>query len=204
MPRITAEVIAPPTPWTKRAATSSAWLSARPHSSEANVNSPMPEQEHPAAADQVAEAPREQQQPAEGDQVGVHDPRERGAREVQLFLDRGQRDVDHRHVEHDHQHPRAEHVERHPARVALRRGLGRLHGSGRRVEVGRACRAHSPITPASRSISSRVPCSRAATVSCPSRNTPCSVSVSAVPSPVEASSIVATETEMRSSLRNIS
>ena len=42
MPRITAEVIAPPIPWTKRAAISSDWLSARPHASEASVNRPTP------------------------------------------------------------------------------------------------------------------------------------------------------------------
>ncbi len=79
---------------------------ATPHSSEASVNRLMPAQEHPSPTDQVAEPSGQQQQAAEGDQVGVHDPGQRGAREVKLFLDRGQRDVDHRHVEHDHQHPR--------------------------------------------------------------------------------------------------
>ncbi len=42
IPRITAEVIAPPTPWTKRAAINTVWLSARPHSSEATVNTQIP------------------------------------------------------------------------------------------------------------------------------------------------------------------
>lgn len=42
MPRITAEVIAPPMPCTKRAAISADWLSARPHASEAVVNRPIP------------------------------------------------------------------------------------------------------------------------------------------------------------------
>jgi hypothetical protein len=43
MPRITAEVIAPPTPWTKRAPTSTPWLCAAPHTSEATVNTPRPQ-----------------------------------------------------------------------------------------------------------------------------------------------------------------
>ena len=42
MPRITAELIAPPMPCTNRAATSISWLCARPHSSEATVNTPSP------------------------------------------------------------------------------------------------------------------------------------------------------------------
>src|SRR2546421_11251839 len=47
MPRITAEVIAPPTPWTKRAAISTPWLCASPHSSEAPVNTPRPARRTP-------------------------------------------------------------------------------------------------------------------------------------------------------------
>src|SRR3954470_7832183 len=42
MPRITAEVIAPPTPWTKRAPTRISWLSATPHSTEAAVKIARP------------------------------------------------------------------------------------------------------------------------------------------------------------------
>ena len=34
MPRMTADVIAPPAPWTNRAATSAVWLCARPQTSE--------------------------------------------------------------------------------------------------------------------------------------------------------------------------
>jgi len=39
---ITEDAIAPPAPWTKRAPISSPWLSARPQSTEANVNSARP------------------------------------------------------------------------------------------------------------------------------------------------------------------
>src|SRR6204780_4688445 len=42
MPKMTAEVSAPPTPCTKRAATSTSWLCAKPHASEARVNPPKP------------------------------------------------------------------------------------------------------------------------------------------------------------------
>ncbi len=42
IPRITAEVIAPPMPWTKRAPTSTAWLLASPQAAEASVNSASP------------------------------------------------------------------------------------------------------------------------------------------------------------------
>ena len=38
IPRITAEVVAPPMPWANRAPISRLWLSARPHSTEAVVN----------------------------------------------------------------------------------------------------------------------------------------------------------------------
>ena len=42
IPRMTADVIAPPTPWMKRATTSSSWLCATPQSTEATVNTPRP------------------------------------------------------------------------------------------------------------------------------------------------------------------
>ena len=131
MPRITAEVIAPPMPCTKRAAISSDWLSARPHASEATREQADAGEEDAPAPDQVAEAPRQQQQPAEGDQVGVDDPREARRGEAQVVLDRGQRDVDDRHVEHDHQHPDAQHVQRDPApSSAARRPASRLRERG--------------------------------------------------------------------------
>jgi len=42
MPRMTADVIAPPMPWAKRAPTSISWLRALPHRSDATVNSVRP------------------------------------------------------------------------------------------------------------------------------------------------------------------
>src|SRR4051812_11813958 len=42
MPKMTADVMAPPTPWAKRAAISMPWLCATPHSSDATVKSARP------------------------------------------------------------------------------------------------------------------------------------------------------------------
>ena len=47
MPRITAEAIAPPTPWTKRAAISISWLPAIPQANEAVVKTPNPARKMP-------------------------------------------------------------------------------------------------------------------------------------------------------------
>src|SRR5918993_2893733 len=47
MPSITAEVMAPPAPWTNRATTSSTWLWASPHKSEATVNTARPARNMP-------------------------------------------------------------------------------------------------------------------------------------------------------------
>ena len=100
-----------------------------------------PGEEHAAPSDQIAEPPRQQQEPAEGDQIAVHHPCERRARETQLVLDRGQRDVHDRHVQDDHHHPGAEHVQRRPAAIA------RLA-------------AHAASASVIRSSATRVPCSR--------------------------------------------
>jgi hypothetical protein len=70
-----------------------------------------PREEDLPAPDQVAEPPGQQQQAAERDQIGVHHPRQRRGREAEVVLDRRQRDVHDRDVEHDHQHPRAEDVQ---------------------------------------------------------------------------------------------
>ena len=72
-------------------------------------------EEHPLAADQVAEPSGQQQQAAEGDQERVDDPGEVALGEVQVVLDRRQRDVHDRHVEDDHQLREADDDERRPA-----------------------------------------------------------------------------------------
>ena len=115
IPSTTAEVSAPPAPWTKRAPISTPWLWASAHSTDARGEDGEADQEDPPLADQVAEAPGQQQQAAERDQVGVDHPGEVALREAEVVLDRGQRDVHDRRVDHDHQHGGAEHIQRHPA-----------------------------------------------------------------------------------------
>ncbi|MEO9174270.1 MAG: hypothetical protein ABI317_02065 [Gaiellales bacterium] len=59
--------------------------------------------EHPLPAEQIARTPAEQQEAAEGDGVGVHHPLQSADREAEVIADRGQRDVDDRHVEQHHE-----------------------------------------------------------------------------------------------------
>jgi hypothetical protein len=73
------------------------------------------EEEDSLLAVEVAEAAGEQQKAAEGEQVRVHDPRERCLREAEIVPNRWQRDVHDRGIEHDHQIGQAQHVERQPA-----------------------------------------------------------------------------------------
>jgi hypothetical protein len=77
-------------PWITLAPTSSPELSARPPSAV-------------APAEQIAAAAADEQQRAERQRVPVHDPCDPADAEPQAVLDRGERDVDDRHVEHDHQ-----------------------------------------------------------------------------------------------------
>src|SRR5205823_2426732 len=78
--------------------------------------------EDPPPADQVAEPAGQQEQAAEGDQVGVHHPGELRLGEAEVALDRRQRDVHDRRVEHDHEHPYAEDHESQPARAVASGG----------------------------------------------------------------------------------
>ena len=77
--------------------------SASPFSSEATVKIDEPDQEEPLAAEEVAGAAAEQQEPAEDERVGVDDPLQVGLGQPEIGLDRRQRDVHDRRVEHDHE-----------------------------------------------------------------------------------------------------
>ena len=83
------------------------------------------EQRDPAEKDalspeQVTEAAGEQQEAAERDQEGVDDPGQIALGEVEITLDRGQRHVHDRRVEHDHELGQADDHEGQPA-AAIRR-----------------------------------------------------------------------------------
>jgi hypothetical protein len=67
------------------------------------------------APDAVADRGGRQQQNREGERVGVDDPRQAVPGEAERVLDRRQRDVHDRGVEHDHELRRREHDEREPA-----------------------------------------------------------------------------------------
>ena len=89
IPRMTAEVIAPPTPWTKRAMISIASFCATPHSSDAVVKTPRPARNTSRREIRSPSRPGEQQQAPEGDQVGVDDPGEARLGEAEVVLDGG-------------------------------------------------------------------------------------------------------------------
>ena len=80
-------------------------------------------EEHPLAAGEIAEPAREQQQAPEGDEEGVDDPGEVRLAEVEVALNRGQRDVHDRDVEHDHQLRQADDHQRRPATAVRWGGL---------------------------------------------------------------------------------
>ena len=102
------------------------------------------EQEEPLAPEQVPDAAAEKQEAAEDERVGVHDPLEVRLGEVEVFLDRGQRDVHDRRVEHDHELGEADEHEDDP-------GVRRVTGHATPSESGRL----SPFTVANaRSMSS--------------------------------------------------
>src|SRR6266567_1950448 len=77
------------------------------------------------ASHEVAQPPGQEHQPPEGQQVGVHDPRQRRLREMQVPLDRGQRDVHDRDVQNDHELADAEHHQGGPSSTVARRPRGR-------------------------------------------------------------------------------
>src|SRR5262249_43435270 len=65
----------------------------------------------------VAQPPAEQQEAAVSEHVGVDDPDQRRVAEREVGLDRRQRHVHDRRIEHDHELARAQHVQRQPAPV---------------------------------------------------------------------------------------
>ena len=77
----------------------------------------MPAMKIALAAEDVRRAAAEQQEAAEQQRVGVDDPLQVGLAEVQILLDRRQRDVHDRRVEDHHELGEADEDQRHPAVV---------------------------------------------------------------------------------------
>jgi hypothetical protein len=109
---------APPNPWTKRATTSTSFLGAGEAAGGGGEREDRhADEEDPAPADQVAKPAAEQEEAPEGDEIGVEHPGQRGLAEVQVTLDRRQRDGDDRAVHDAHQLTEADDGESDPAGI---------------------------------------------------------------------------------------
>ena len=113
------EMIAAPTPWTARDAIRTSALSARPQASEASVKRMRPTTKISRRPRRSASSPAEQQEAAEGDRVGRDDPLHGRLRDVQVDLDRRNRDVDDRDVEHGHEERGADDREHEPLAAGI-------------------------------------------------------------------------------------
>ena len=108
------EMIAAPRPWIERAPISDASLHARPASSEPIAKTARPDDEHAATTEHVGGAAAEQQEPAEDERVRADHPLQVLLRETEIHLDRRQRDIHDRDVEHHHELDDAEESESPP------------------------------------------------------------------------------------------
>ena len=124
MPRITAELSAPPTPWMKRAAISISGEPDSPHSSEASVKTARPARKIVRRPIRSPSRPASSSRPPNAIRYALIDPRQAGGGEAEVGLDGRQGHVHDRLVEDDHEHPRAQDHEGQPAGIA---GSG-LHG----------------------------------------------------------------------------
>ena len=104
-----------------------------------------PDHEHQTTAEQVGHAASEEQEAAEGQGVAARHPLQVRGREVQGTLDRRQRNVDDRDVDHQHELRGAEEAERDPAAGVRRRGgHGSLQRSARQGYFLGVIRAEVP------------------------------------------------------------
>ena len=90
--------------------------------------------ERALAAVAVTEGPEGEEQAGEHEGVGVDDPLEVADAGTELAHHRGQRDVDDRVVDDDHEHAHAQHRQRQPSRIA-HRALGYAGCRSRRLGV---------------------------------------------------------------------
>ncbi len=97
-------------------------------------------EEEPPVAEEVAEPATQQQEAAEGEQIGVHDPGQRGWSKAEVRANGGQRDIHDSRIEHDHETAQAEDDQREPACAAIGAASGHVFPSsvpelGRRVSA---------------------------------------------------------------------
>ena len=96
-------MIAAPSPWKARAPIRGPSPQANPETSEAVGEEDDSGEEQPAPSEEVSCAPAQQQEAAEEERVGADHPLQVFLGEAQVDLDRGQRHVHDRDVEHDHE-----------------------------------------------------------------------------------------------------
>ena len=94
---------APPAPCTARAVTSQPTDGDNAAAAEAPVKTTRPDEEHPAAAEPVAEGGPGEQQHGEGEGVGVDRPLEAGQAGVEVAADDGEGGGHHQVVERGHE-----------------------------------------------------------------------------------------------------
>ena len=108
-------MIAAPTPWTTRAASSAAGDQASPHIERRGREEQDTGHEQAPAPEQVGRPSSEQEQAAEGERVGAQHPLQALLGEAEVRLDRGQRHEHDRGVEEHHEEGAAEERKRPPA-----------------------------------------------------------------------------------------
>ena len=113
-------ISAAPTPWTIRHPIRR--LAAVGHAAEEGRNGEDhdPDDEDPPPAHEVGELAAGQHQRGEAQRVAGDDPFELGETDAEVPLDRRDRDVHHRVVEHDHEEPERDRAERPPLAVLAR------------------------------------------------------------------------------------
>ena len=108
------ESSAAPMPWIGATAMSIARTGCEAARERSGGEQPEADQEHAAAAEDVAHPAAEQQQAAERERVAVDHPLQAFGAEAEVGLDGGQRDVHDRDVEDDHELRDGEHRQRQP------------------------------------------------------------------------------------------
>jgi len=93
---------------------------ARPQDERGEREDRQSDQEHPPAAEEVGELPAREHENGKGERVGVDRPLELREADAEIALDRRQRHVHDRVVEHDHEEGERERAQRPPPAVLLR------------------------------------------------------------------------------------
>ena len=127
--RAAGETSAAPSPWSPRARISVVSLRRERAEQRGGGEQHQAGEEDPLAADQVAGATAEQQEAAEEQRVRVDDPLQVRLGDLQVGLDRRQRDVDDRGVE-DHHELREADKDEHEPRIRAAGGHGAERSSG--------------------------------------------------------------------------